>query len=91
MSDAIIISIQELFKKFSQDGLANYPSENVALLVQKINSVAEQLEEVPELTRDIPLLILTGFTKCSVPECFGLKNERVIKLENDGDRHNNRK
>ena len=71
MSDAIIISLQELFKKFSQDGLANYPSENVALLVQKINSVAEQLEEVPALPRGTPLLVLDGFTKSGVPDFVG--------------------
>ena len=42
------------------------------------------------------LLILTGFTKCSVPEFVGLfefilNNERVIQLENYGDRHDDRK
>ena len=60
--------------------------------------MVEQLAEVPELPRDTPLLILTGFTKCIVPvtEFVGpfelmLNNDRVIQLETDGDRHDNRK
>ena len=40
MSDIVITFIQELFKKFAQDSLAKYPSENVALLVQQINAMA---------------------------------------------------
>ena len=43
MSDIVITSIQELFKNFAQDGVAKYPSENLALLVQHINAVAERL------------------------------------------------
>ena len=43
MSDVVITSIKEFFKKFSQDGVANYPSENVALLAQQINAMAERL------------------------------------------------
>ena len=38
MSDAITNSLQEFFKNFVQDDIDNYPSENVALLVQKIIS-----------------------------------------------------
>ena len=66
MSDVVINLLQEFFKNFSQDSVSNYPSENVALLVQQINDVAEQLAEVLALPRDTSLLILTGFTKCSV-------------------------
>ena len=58
--------------------------------------MSDCLAEVPELTRDTPLLILTGFTKCSVPEFLGtfeliLNTERVIQLENNGDMHDDRK
>ena len=58
--------------------------------------MAERLVEVPALPRNTPLLILNGFTKCSVTEFFGpfelmLNTERVIQLENDGDRHDERK
>ena len=58
--------------------------------------MVERLEEVTALPRDTPMLIVTGFTKCSVPEFVGpfelmLNTERVIQLENDGDRHDNRK
>ena len=40
MCDVVITSLQELFKKFSWDGVSKYPSENMALLVHKINAVA---------------------------------------------------
>ena len=33
--------------------------------------MADRLEEVPALPRDTPLIILTGFTKCSMPEFVG--------------------
>ena len=68
MSDAVITSLHELFKNFSRNGISKYPSENVALLFQKINSVEERLAEVPELPRDTELLILSGSTKYSVNE-----------------------
>ena len=70
MSDVIITLLQEFFNKFSRDGVAKYPSENVALLVQNINDVAERLSEVPALPTDTPLLVLTGFINFSVPEFF---------------------
>ena len=68
----------------------------MALLVQQINAMAERLTEVPALPRDKALIVLTGFTKRSVPEFFGpfelmLSTERFIQLENYGDRHDNRK
>ena len=68
----------------------------MAFIVQNINAVAERLTEVPELPRDTILLVLTGFTKFSVPEFVGpfelrLNNERVINLDNDGDMHVKRK
>ena len=68
----------------------------MTLLVHKINVVTERLEEVPALPRDTPLIIFTGFTKCSVTEFFGtfelmLNTERVVQLENYGDRHGDRK
>ena len=71
MSDIVITSIQEFFKKFSKDGVAKYQCENVALLVQKINAAEERLEEVLELPRDTLLLVLTSFTKCSVTKFVG--------------------
>ena len=58
MSYFVITLLQELFKNFDQDGVAKYQSENVALLFQNINAVAERLTEVPELPRDTLLLIL---------------------------------
>ena len=87
MSDVIITFLQEFLKNFARDGIAKYLSENVALLVQHINAVSECLAEVPALPRDTPLLILTGFTKCSVTEFIGtfelmLNTERVIQLDN---------
>ena len=68
----------------------------MALNVQQINAVTERLAEVQALSRGTPLLILNGFTKCSVTEFFGIlelmiNTERVIQLYNDGDRHDNRK
>ena len=95
-SDVIITSLQELFKNFARDGVAKYPSENVALLVQQINSVSEKLAEVTEILGDKQLLILTEFTKCSMPEFFGsfelmLNTERFIHLYNDGDSHDENK
>ena len=68
----------------------------MSLLVQNINAVVERLEEVPALPRYIPLLVFFGFTKCIVPDYVGIFKimiitERVIQLENDGDRHDNRK
>ena len=96
VSDVVITYLQELFKNFFGDGKAKYPSDNLALLVQQINAVTERLTEVPELPRDMPLLILTGTTKCSVPKFFGkfelmLNTERIIQLENEGDRHDDMK
>ena len=96
MSDVVITSLQEFFKKFAWYGVAKYQSEKVALLVQKINAVAERLAEVPTLPRDKTLIILTGLTNCSVTEFFGpfelmLNTERAIQLENDGDMHDDRK
>ena len=96
MSDVVITSIQEFFKKFARDGLSKYPSENLALLVQQINDVAEQAAEVPSLPRDTTFLVLTGFKKCSITKFVGpsklmLNTERFIQLENDGDMHDNTK
>ena len=70
MSDVVITLLQEFFNTFSWDGISKHPSENVALLVQQINVVAERLAEVPELPKDSLMIILTGFTECSVPEFF---------------------
>ena len=96
MSNVVITSLQQFFNKFAWDVVAKYPSENVELLVQKINDAAELLEEVPVLPRDTPLLALTGFTKFSVTEFVGtfkfiLNIERVLKLKKDDDRHDNKK
>ena len=68
----------------------------MALLVQKINAVAGRLADVPELPRYTPLIIFTGFTKCSVTDFFGafefmLNTEKFIQLDNDGDRHDESK
>ena len=63
----------------------------MALLVQKINAVAERLAEVPALPRDTPLLILTGFTKFVDLFEFMVNTERVIQLDNDLDRHDDKK
>ena len=71
MSDVAITLLQEFFKKFSQNGVAKYPNENVALFVHHINAEVKRLAEVSTLPRDTPLLILTEFTKCSVPEFVG--------------------
>ena len=71
MSDVVITSLQELFKNFAREGAAKYRGENVALIVQQINAVSNLLEEVPELPRDVPLFVLTVFTKCSVTNFFG--------------------
>ena len=46
ISDIVITSFQEFFKKFAQYGVAKYPSENMALLVQQINYMAKQLVKV---------------------------------------------
>ena len=58
--------------------------------------MAERLSEVTSLPRNMPLLILTGFAKCSVTDFVGpfdlmLNTEKVIQLDNYGDRHENRK
>ena len=71
MSDVVVTSLREIFKNFARDGVAKYPGENVALLVHDINSVAEGLAEVLSITRDTTLIIINGFTKCSVPEFVG--------------------
>ena len=68
MSDVVINYLQEFFKKFARDGVVKYPNENVILLFQQTNAVSERLTEVPALPRAKPLLILTGFTRCSVTE-----------------------
>ena len=96
MSDIVITLLQEFFKNFDRDGVARQPSENVVLLIQKINAVAYQLIEVSALPRDTTLLTLTGFTKFSVTKFIGIfelmiNTERVIQLENDGDRNDHRK
>ena len=70
MSDIVITLLQEFLKSFAWDGVAKYPSENVALIFQQTNAVPERLAEVLELPRDTPLIILTGFTKFSVPDFF---------------------
>ena len=94
MSDVVITSLQEFFKTFARDGVAKFPHENVALLVQQINAVAERLAEVLALPRDTPLLILQGFQKCSVPEFTGpfgllLNGERVQALEETSEKYSN--
>ena len=63
MSDVFITLLQGVFNKFSWDGVAKDPSEDVALLVHQINAVVERLAEVPELPRDMTLLVLIVFTK----------------------------
>ena len=47
ITDIVINFLQEFFREFARYGVVKYPSENVTLLVKKINSVAERLEEVP--------------------------------------------
>jgi hypothetical protein len=94
MSDIVITSLQDFFKTFAQTGVAKFPNKNVALLVQQINAVAERLAEAGALPRDTPLNLLTGFTKCSVPEFVGpftllLITERVKQLENSAEQHDN--
>ena len=51
MSDVAITSLPEFFKAFARDGVAKFPNENVALLVQQINAVAERLAEVSVLLK----------------------------------------
>ena len=85
LNNFIITLFQELFRKFTRDGVARYPSENLVLLVQQINDVAKLLGEVAALTRYTPLLSLTFFIKCIVPEFVGtfkliLNIERFIQL-----------
>jgi len=94
MSDIVITSLQDFFKSFARNGVAKFPNENVALLVQQINAVADRLAEAGALPRDTPLNLMTGFTKYSVPEFVGpftllLNTERVQQLENSAERHNN--
>ena len=55
MSDVVITSLQTFFKDFEKNGVAKFPHENVALLVQQIMAVAERLAEVSNLPRDTPL------------------------------------
>ena len=71
MSDIVITLLQDFFKNFARDGVAKYPSKNVAILVQQVNAVTERLAEAEALPRDMPLLLLKGFSKCSVPEFVG--------------------
>ena len=71
MLDIVITSLQDFFNTFARNGVAKFPNENVALLVQQINAVADRLAEAGALPQDTPLNLLTGFTKCSVPEFVG--------------------
>ena len=94
MSDIVVTSLQDFFKTFARNGVAKFPNENVALLVQQINAVADRLAEAGALPRDTPLNLLTGFTKCSMPEFVGpftllLNTERVKQLENSAEQHDN--
>ena len=89
LSDIVVTLLQKYIKNFAQDVIAKYPSETVELLVQKINDVAERLEEEPALPRNMPLLVFTVFTNCIVTKFDGsfeliLNTERFIQLENDG-------
>ena len=68
----------------------------MALLVFQINAVVEWLAEVTELTKDTALIVLTGFTKLSVPEFvitfeLMINTERIIQFENCRDRHDDKK
>lgn len=92
MSDVVITSLQAFFKDFEKNGVAKFPHENVALLVQQIMAVAERLAEVSDLPRDTPLQVLTGFTKCSVPEFaepfkLMLNTERVKQMSSYAGSH----
>ena len=96
MSDIVISSLQDFFKNVALDGVAKYPSENVALLAQQVNAVVERLAEAGALLRDTPLLLLTGFSKCSVPEFVGpfellLNSKRATQLTNTGGLYDNAK
>ena len=63
MSDVVITFIQEFFKNVFRDGIVQFPSEKVALLVKQIHAVEERLEEVTEIPRVMPLLVFNVFTK----------------------------
>ncbi len=68
MAQDVVTVLQDWLKTTTQDGLTKIPGENVSVLTAQIDAVCEHLAENKKLPGKTPVLILTGFTKCSVKQ-----------------------
>jgi hypothetical protein len=85
MTNDVVTALQSFLKRFSEQGLSKVQGENVSLVSTQIRAVCERLSEVQQLPLETPTYVLSGLTKCSVPEFTGpfelmLNQERVTQM-----------
>ena len=94
MRNVVITSLHDFINNFSKDGIAKVPKGNVSSLTQQMIVFCERLYEAKALPHNTPVHLLTGITRNSVTEFFGLfelilNTERVRHMESDGEKFNN--
>lgn len=60
-------SLKKYISLFKDKGLRRYKGENVVIAQKELDVVCARLDELGELSKEIPLDILEGYTLCSVP------------------------
>ena len=96
MSRDTINALKKYLKTFEEKGLRRIRGENVAVAEKEINAVCARLDENNALPEETVVDILTGLTRCSVPEFveffkFLLQAARAEVLELDETRVNDTK
>ena len=68
MSRDTVTALKKYLKLLEEKGLRRYPGENMATLQKEALAVCVRLNEVNALPDETVVDILTGLTRCSVPE-----------------------
>jgi len=71
MTNDVVAALQTFIKRFAEEGLSKVQGENVSLVSTQLRAVCERLSEVQQLPLENPTYVLSGLTKCSVPEFTG--------------------
>ena len=68
MSRDTVTALKNYLKLLEEKGLRRYPGENMARLQKEALAVCVSLNELNALPEETVVEILTGITRCSVPE-----------------------
>jgi hypothetical protein len=66
ISNTVVATLQVFFEKFSKDGIAKVPNEDVRVATELIVVVAERLAKISALPSECTVQLLEGLTTCSV-------------------------